>query len=115
MPSRKLKKFLNNWMTIYRPDAEGDKYGGVQSVWAKKYWTVPCRIYGLTGMYEITVAGKEYYNSHKMMCEYDVDVKVGDKIEDVLAKEKYFITRVNLIHRGRQPHHKECLLARVNE
>ena len=113
MQPSNIKKFFNNFITIYRKTSEGDDFGGMNSVWEKKNWNVPCRIYGSRGFYSLNVEGKRYNISKKMMCNKDTDIKYGDKITDDNAGDSLLVMEVKNIRTLKKVDHIECLLSRL--
>jgi hypothetical protein len=108
-----LKKFYNNWITIYRLAGSADNYGGTTNRWDKKSWDKHCRIYSTSGMMRLVYQGIEYYVTNRLVCEHDVDVKPGDKVEDNTGSF-YYVLSMNDVNRTQKSHHKECLLSRMD-
>jgi len=108
-----LKKFYNNWVTIYRLVGKADNYGGTTNQWVKRTWDNPCRLYSTSGMMRLMVQGIEYYVTNRMVCEHGVDVKAGDKVEDNVGSF-YYVLSMNVVSRTQKNHHIECLLSRMD-
>ena len=110
--NRRVKKFLNNKITIFRKSGTSDKYGGVDNEWAKIYWAILCRIYKASGTSKLSYEGRLYSIISKLICERDVDVQIGDKVVDNNYDNSYIIVGVYKIQGTKKVHHIEALLAR---
>lgn len=112
MSQYKLERYYNAVITIYRLSSQSDKYGGVQSEWAKTDWDIRCRIFGEGGTYMLVSHGQQYPLSHKMVCGADVDIQEGDKVSDSTGIE-YYVLRAYAHATKSKAHHMEVLLSRM--
>lgn len=115
MSRSNLKRLFTHHITIYRKNNTEDEYGGDSFEWEKKSWAIPCRIYGVKGpVYTITLNGTEMAIEKKMMCNRDVDIKEGDKIEQEKVNDVWLTVRVKPVYDKKKIHHLECLLSRID-
>lgn len=115
MQLRRFMKVLNTKVELYRKKNQGDKYGGVDTVWDKYAWDVPARIVGRSGVFSIEVEGVKYNVSHTCMISQEEDVRMGDRVIDVSTNRKYFCVRSEKANTTHKIHHSELTLAEMNE
>lgn len=114
MRQYRINKFLPHSITIYRLGGVKDEYGGKTTSWDEKYKEIPCRIYGMKGNYVITLEGREYDTTHKLISETGVDLMAGDKIKNS-CNQTFMVLSVAKLFKARSAHHIEAVLSRIDE
>jgi len=109
-----IEKFFSDRITIWRLEqGDLDKYGSYDKTWIKKLWDIKCRLYPYRGNSEflVPVDGIERRITHKIMCNRNVDVQVGDKIENANFNETYIVILVSRVRGMRDISHLEVSVA----
>lgn len=118
MAIARLNKFWSHSVTVYRDTEVDDDYGGSTRGREKKTWNVPIRIstfHGVgVGRLEIVFAGKTYTPSHRIFCDADADIIVGDKLREETSREVYLVLDLNPVYKGRMAHHIEAMVRRID-
>jgi len=110
----KIKRLLNNTISIYRLTKVKDNYGGLENLWSKEYWNIPCRLYNRAiGNFNYTFEGQVYQVTDKLMCYNDVDIQLGDKVVDDNEKNAYLAIKVNMIYGLKEKSHLEVYLSKT--
>ena len=113
-----LSRFYTTRCNVYRRSHDEDKYGGTTDEWVKMEWCILCRLYseqsvasaGADG-YMIDVQGKKYPVTTKLLCDLDVDLQVGDKIQT--EEDYYLVLRTTSRYAMNKEHHRVGLLTRL--
>lgn len=113
MPYLNIQFIKNNSITIYRRVKTPDTFGGFTVTENKIAWSVACRIYGRSGYIKITIQGKEYAVTNKMMVARNLDIKVLDKIVESNNNEVYFVVDVKPVYNLKDISHKEVYLSKI--
>ena len=113
-----LKRLFNNKMTILRLRKVEDNMGGYTTQWEKLYWDLDCRIYGLGSSssslgYRVTFEGKEYFITDKLICEKNIDIKSGDRLQEANTNDIFLVIRIKKVYRLKRLDHIECYLAKI--
>lgn len=113
-----LKRLYNNQMTIFRLSKVEDDMGGYTTEWQKMYWEIDCRVYGLGSVssslgYKVTFEGKEYYITDKLICDKNINIISGDRIQESNTDDTFMVIRTKKIYRLKTLSHIECFLAKI--
>jgi hypothetical protein len=112
MQSFSIKKFYNEEIAISRKTEYDDNYGGVKTEWEEVYENIRCRIYDVTGNFEVTFEGTRQPVEARMLCNKETDIKKGDRIKLESDNEEYLVIQVKKMWKQKTVSHKECYLAR---
>lgn len=118
MTIARLSKFWSHSVTVYRETEVGDDYGGKTRSREKKTWNIPVRISTFQGVgvgrLEIVFSGKSYTPTHRMFCDVDADIILGDKLKEETSRDVYLVLDLNQVYKGRVAHHIEAMVRRVD-
>ena len=105
-------KWLKQECDIFYRDTKGDGHGGWDKTWTRKYYRVPCRVYGVTGNFTIREEGIEYLVESKILTNRDTDVQKGNK---VIVGDNHFLVLRAYAPSSDEEHHRTCLLGRMDD
>jgi len=109
-----LKRWLKQEASIFFLDTSSDGFGGFKKEWVRKYYQIPCRVYGVKGDMKIDDHGIQYTVERNMICGPEIDVVKGDKVE--VGVDHFLVLRsYKPIGQDNEPEHTTVLLGRIEE
>lgn len=112
MSQRDVETHFADRVNLYRERLTADNFGGDSQTEEKKEIDLPCRIWGVSGRRQVTVEGRLYLPVQRMMVAWDVDIRVGDRVE---AQEvSYIVISKDIKRFGNRIDHISCELGMEN-
>jgi len=105
-------KWLKQECDIFYRDTKGDGHGGWTKTWTRKYYRVPCRVYGVSGNFTIREEGTEYLIESRILVNSDVSLNKGDKV--IFNNDHYLVLKA-YSPSSSEEHHRMALLGRMDE
>ena len=114
LSNQTIQKWLIDRVRISRGTAEGDQFGGVDTVFKNIDFNVPARLYPMSGAEERTVAGKTFLPTKRMIVNPGVDVAAGDHVRVRKSKAIFFVVAVFERRDLTEEQFKQCELAEID-
>ena len=106
---RNIEKHFVDRINLYRNKEVADNFGGDSQTEEKIEIDLLCRIYSTNGNRQVQIEGKLFLPQKRMICAWDIDIKVGDRVE--VAEESYIVISKDVKRLANRIDHISCILA----
>ena len=106
-----LSLLYTHTVVIQRTSQVEDVYGGQTNTWSSSIASYSCRIYSVTGKFDVKDIGG-YLDTVQKMIGASADILEADKVID--GTDEYLIKKVYKVYDTDSVHHLECLLEKIS-